>query len=317
MQQLLQNGESKRQMHPRHHQRQEEHHQHLAVDGVPHLAAAHAHLLHDLEAGSVLVPLGNLLVVHDQRRGKQAHQPQQNAQKQQRAVHAHHRRASRPQGAVVKPDPRLLTPQGIGSGAGLLLHGALEFLAQIAGFFTVGKTHRHPPHRLRSRLAVHRLLLGIQLPQHALVRHHDAVAVGGRHIYAGLHRKHRQHRLHPIGVAVNGQLRAVKAHVLDVEGTHGDLVFGQIQRLAAQAAVHLLRDVGHHGEILQLPHVPVRPLRAQRVILLEIAGFEILLGLQLPNVQTLLLRRFFHHLRHQLRRHGVHGVRPLKPVFHR
>ena len=166
-------------------------------------------------------------------------------------------------------------------------------------------------------LQTFRYLVGVDESVGALVRHHDAVAVGGRHIYAGLHRKHRQHRLHPIGVAVNGQLRAVKAHVLDVEGTHGDLVFGQIQRLAAQAAVHLLRDVGHHGEILQLPHVPVRPLRAQRVILLEIAGFEILLGLQLPNVQTLLLRRFFHHLRHQLRRHGVHGVRPLKPVFHR
>ena len=242
-----------------HHQGQEEHQQHLAVDGLAHLPAAHAHLLQDLEPGPVLITPGNLLIIHDQRRGKQAHQTQQDAQKQQGAVHSHDRIPGIPHGAVGKGQAALLPP-----GGGLLVQGVTHVLFQLVAHFAadgpVFKAHCNALGIVRGRIAVGPLLLLVQVLQHALVRHHDAVAVGGRRIHAGLNGKQGHRGLHPVGVLLHGDLRPVKAALADVHGAHGHLIGRQIQRLSAQAAVHVLRDISDDAEALEVAGAAVRAL---------------------------------------------------------
>ena len=65
---------------------QEEHRPHLTADGRADLLAAHAHLLHDVEALLVLISLGNLFVIDDEDGGHQEEQPQKDAQEEQTAV---------------------------------------------------------------------------------------------------------------------------------------------------------------------------------------------------------------------------------------
>ena len=78
--------ESEAQVQPRHHQRQGEHRQQLAVDAPAYVALGHAHLLHDVEPALVLIALGQLLVVDDGRRREDKHDAQHDAQEEQPAV---------------------------------------------------------------------------------------------------------------------------------------------------------------------------------------------------------------------------------------
>ena len=66
--------------------RQEKHSKHLGIDTFLNLFFRHAHLLHDVKPGLVLVPLCNLLIVHDQHCAEQEYNPQQNSQEKQTSV---------------------------------------------------------------------------------------------------------------------------------------------------------------------------------------------------------------------------------------
>ena len=149
-------------MHPRHHQRQEKYQQHLAVNGAFHLPAAHAHLLHDLKPRPILVALGDLLVIHDQHRGKQAHQSQDNAQKQQSPAHSRHGLPGAPHGVACDNQTfaRLLL-----LGEGHLLQVLLHIPLQLFSHITVGsparKARRDTPGVVRGRIPVDLLLLVI------------------------------------------------------------------------------------------------------------------------------------------------------------
>ncbi len=77
-------------MYPRYRERQEEYEQHLRAYGCPHLAAAHAYLLHYLIAVVILVALGYLLIIDYQHRCKEEHNTEQQTEEKQHTVHAVH-----------------------------------------------------------------------------------------------------------------------------------------------------------------------------------------------------------------------------------
>ena len=62
--------------------------QHLRADGRLDLLRRHADLLHDAEAPAVVIALGDLLVVDDEHRRKQEHEPEEKAEEQKAAVRA-------------------------------------------------------------------------------------------------------------------------------------------------------------------------------------------------------------------------------------
>ena len=65
---------------------QEKHHQDLTVDGAFDLPVTHANIPHDLIALLVIIALGDLFVVHDERRRHGKQRPQEDAQEQEAAV---------------------------------------------------------------------------------------------------------------------------------------------------------------------------------------------------------------------------------------
>ena len=79
-----------RDVHGRDQKRREEHHEQLAVDRSADLRLRQADLLHDLEAGAVLVALGHLLVVHDEHGAHHEEDAQEDAEEEEAAVEAVH-----------------------------------------------------------------------------------------------------------------------------------------------------------------------------------------------------------------------------------
>lgn len=77
---LLDERKCERDVDRRRDERQEEHEQHLRADGRLDLLRRHADLLHDAEAPAVVIALGDLLVVDDEHRRKQEHEPEEKAE---------------------------------------------------------------------------------------------------------------------------------------------------------------------------------------------------------------------------------------------
>ena len=104
-------GEGEAQVQSRHEKRQIEHRQQLAVDAAPDVALGHAHLLHNVEAGLILIALGQLLVIQDRHRRKDKDDTQHDAQEEQAAVGAVKSARLPALDSTLTPTPQsLLTP---------------------------------------------------------------------------------------------------------------------------------------------------------------------------------------------------------------
>lgn len=67
--------------------RQEKYHKNLGADGLFHLIAAHADLLHDFKTALIVIPFGDLFVIHNQNRSHDEQDPKENAEEEQTAVY--------------------------------------------------------------------------------------------------------------------------------------------------------------------------------------------------------------------------------------
>ena len=64
---------------------QQEHRKHLGIDALVNILAGHAHLLHNLKPGLILIALRNLLVVDNQHGCQQEHNGQNDAKEEDSA----------------------------------------------------------------------------------------------------------------------------------------------------------------------------------------------------------------------------------------
>ena len=74
-------------MQERHAQRDEEHPQHLRIDGGFDLPVVHANLLQNIELRLVVIAFGNLLEVNYKHRYRKEQHSEEHAQEQQPAIH--------------------------------------------------------------------------------------------------------------------------------------------------------------------------------------------------------------------------------------